>query len=155
MRLHNMLTLPGGIPEQGREITIKIRYLGQGNVPYVRDIVGQLYPLSPVDALACERRAQVKAAEEKAPLTVADEYVIQVLAASLRDPSDLAQLLVEDERDKNVLRAGLVAPQYDEIMSAYKALIAQEYPGLVTEEDEKDMGEEARGFSASDQPARG
>ena len=35
------------------------------------------------------------------------------------------------------------------------ALIAQEYPGLVTDKDEKDMSEEARGFSKSDQPARG
>ena len=54
-----------------------------------------------------------------------EEYVIRLLEASLRDPADLSQPMLQGEQDLQLLRNGLVAPQYEWVLQAYKKLILQ------------------------------
>lgn len=155
MRLTNLLSQPGGVHEQGREVTLRLRYRGSGGLPHQREVVGQMLPISEVEAVQIERAARQVVESDKAQLGFGEEYLIQLLRVSLRDPGDLSQPLIDDERDLQALRDGLVALQYPQIMEEYKALIRSEYPEVVTDGDEKKLEKDARDFSASDQPARG
>lgn len=164
MRLANMLLLPGGIPEQGRAVTLRLRYRGPGGVPSVRDVEAVMLPISEVEELQVRRAAQLavaaapKAAGEAPPppaLPEGGEYTVRFLQACLRDQGDLSKRLVEDETDLRALRDGLVGPQYERLLGEYKKLIDQEYPPVVTKADADALEAQARDFSASDQPARG
>ena len=164
MRLHAMLNLPGGNPQQGREISFKLRYRGPGGVPYVREVAALMLPLSDVEELAARRAAQAVAqgtpgqdgAEPVPPqLSEGGEYVVQFLARCLRDPGNPAELLCSEPRDMQALRDGLVGPQYRALLEEYRDMMLTEYPDPVTKADVADMEAEARDFSGGDQPARG
>jgi len=155
MRLTNLLKQPCGVSEQGRVIVLKLRHPGPAGVPTVTDLPAVMLPMSEVERENAERLARETAADKDAPLPEASEAVIRVLQACLRAPGDLAKRLIEDERDLQALRDGLVGVQYQRLLDEYKALIATEYPLVVSEKDEKDLEAQARGFTASDQPARG
>ena len=155
MRLTQLLELAGGVVEQGRAVTIKLRYRGPGNVPHVRDLHAVMFPVSEVEGKRIEAAAKLAAAEPNAPLPEGAEYVVLLMQASLRDPDDLSQPLLQTPGDLQALRAGLVAVQYDRLLEEYRALIDQEYPAVVTKRHEEELEKEARGFSLSDQPARG
>lgn len=152
MRLNNLLQMAGGIHEQGREITFRLRYTGKDGVPQVRDVTGVLFPLSEEEM----QKAQEEADDPKGrTLPAGEEFVIRMLAVNLRDPSDLSKRLIEDPRDMALLRAGLVAPQYAWLLAEYRQLIEQEYPDVVTDKDAADLESQARVFSKGDQPGPG
>lgn len=151
MRLHNLLTLPGGIPEQGREVVFRLRYRSAQGVPQVREVRAVMLPLSEEQMHQARQFAQ----NGEAPLVEGQEYVVRLLAASLRDPGDLAKLLIEDETDLRDLRAGLVAPQFEWLLKEYKLLIEQEYPAVVTDEHAADLEGQARDFTKGGQPGPG
>lgn len=155
MRLTNLLKQPGGVSEQGREVVLKIRHAGPAGVPTVRDLAAVMLPMSEVEREAAERLAKETAAAPDAPLPAASEAVIRVLQACLRDPGDLAKRLIEDERDLQALRDGLVGVQYQRLLTEYALMIDEEYPVVVSEDQEKELEKDARDFSPSDQPARG
>ena len=155
MRLAHLLTQPGGVSEQGRYVTLRLRHAGPGGVPQVRDVVAVMLPVSEVEAAQIQRLAEETAAKPDAPLPGGSEYVIRLLQASLRDPGDLSKRYVEDETDLRALRAGLIGPQYKRLLDEYRELIATEYPDVVTEEDVRDLENEARDFSSSGQPSPG
>lgn len=155
MRLINLLKQPGGVSEQGREITLKIRHAGPAGVPTVRDLAAVMLPMSEVERENAERLARETAAAPDAPLPAASEAVIRVLQACLRDPGDPSKRLIEDERDLQALRDGLVGVQYARLLNEYALMIEGEYPVVVNEDQEKELEKDARDFSASDQPARG
>ena len=155
MRLASMLNQPGGISEQGRRVVLRLRYTGKGSEPQVRDVAAVMLPISEVDYRSLEQLATETAAKPDAPLSAGNELVVRLLQACLRDPGDLSKRLIEDETDLRALRHGLVSPQYAKLIEEYKALIATEYPDVVTQEDADGLEREARDFSGSDQPARG
>ena len=165
MRLTALLTQPGGIAEQGMDVEIRLRYLGPGGIPHVRDVAAVMHPIAEGDLQRCATLARAARAPTVDPdgkpvpplsgLGQGPEELIQLLRISLRDPSDLSRLLIEDERDMAVLRSGLVGPQYDTLWAKYRQLIRQEYPDIVTDKDVKDLENEARLFTKSDQPVRG
>lgn len=155
MRLTAFLKLSGGIPEQGRPIRFRLRYLGPDNVPYLKDVSGQLLPLSEAELAATQRAAAQYCATPAASLPVGEEELVRLLQVSLRDLDDPRIHLVEDETDLAALRAGLVAPQYDQLLAEYKALIDQQYPANPTDDDAAEAEADARDFSRGDQPARG
>ena len=154
MRLVNLLKQPGGVSEEGREVTIRLRHTVAG-VPTVTDLPAVMLPMSEVERVAAEKLAEETAAEADAPLPAANEAVIRVLQVCLREPGDLGKRLIEDKRDLQALREGLVGVQYQRLIDEYAALIAQEYPLVPSEDEEKDMEGQARDFSASDQPSPG
>lgn len=155
MRLANLLKQPGGVSEQGREVTITLRHPGPAGVPTVRELATVMLPISEVELRQAERLAAETAARDDAPLSAAAEALIRLLQASLRDPGDLSKRLIEDETDLQALRNGLVGVQYQRLIDEYNALIAEEYPPVVSKEQEKKLEAEARDFSDSDPPARG
>ena len=155
MRLANLLKQPGGVSEQGREVTITLRHAGPAGVPTVREMSVVMLPMSEVEREAAERLAKETAAQEDAPLPEHSEAVIRVLQACLRDPGDLSKRLIEDERDLQALRDGLVGVQYQRLLDEYATLIREDYPEVVSKEQEKELEADARDFSSSDPPARG
>lgn len=161
MRLHSMLTLPGGVPEQGRPISLRLRYRGPGGVPHTREVSAFMLPVSEPEELAARRAAQAQPAvapggEPVAPqLPEGLEYVVQFLSRSLRDPGNPAEHLCSDPRDLQALRDGLVGPQYTALLRAYRSMMADEYPEVVTEDDVEDMTKQARDFSRGGEPERG
>lgn len=155
MRLVNLLKNAQGVPEQGREVTIRLRHRGPAGVPTATDVPAVMLPLSEVEVATAERLARETVEGESPPLPAGSEAVVRTLQACLRDPADLSKRLIEDERDLQALRDGLVGPQYQRLIDEYLALMATEYPEVVSEAAEKDMEAQARDFSPSDQPARG
>ena len=160
MRLHSMLTLPGGVPEQGRPIALRLRYRGPGGVPHTREVAAIMLPISDVEELAARRAAQAPTLDadgkpEQPQLSEGGEYVVQFLARCLRDPGNPAEHLCSDPRDLQALRDGLVGPQYRALLLEYRSMMQTEYPEVVTEGDVADMEGQARDFSASDQPSPG
>ncbi len=154
MRLHNLLAQPGGVAEQGREITLRLRVRGPGGVPTQRDLTVVLLPLSEVQMRRAAELARETAAQPGA-LPEGSELVIRVLQQSLRDPGDLGRPLVEDERDLAALRDGLVGVQYERLLQEYRALIDSEYPEHVSAADERDLAQQARDFLRGAQPSPG
>ena len=113
MRLHAMLTLPGGNPEQGRPIALRLRYRGPGGVPHTREVAALMLPISDVEELAARRAAQAPTLDadgkpEPSQLSEGGEYVVQFLARCLRDPGNPAEHLCSDPRDLQALREGAV-----------------------------------------------
>lgn len=155
MRLINLLRNAQGVTEQGREVKIKLRHAGPAGVPTVSEVTAVMMPLSEVEVAKAAELARTTSEGENPPLPPGQEAVIRTLQACLRDPGDLSKRLIEDERDLQALRDGLVGVQYQRLIDEYLALMATEYPAVVTQADEKDMERQARDFSESDQPARG
>ncbi len=163
MRLINLLTQPGGVSEQGKEITFSLRYLA-GRVPSTREVTAYMLPLSERDWADVARLTdealvpEVKDGETLPPasnLSRDTEFVIQFLRVCLRDPGDLSARLVEDPRDVQALRDGLVGPQYPQFGKQYRALMASEYKDLVPAADADKLHTEARDFSSSGRSAPG
>ncbi len=152
MRLTNLLKQPNGVSEQGRVIVLKLRHPGPAGVPTVTDLSAAMLPMSEVERENAERLARETAAADNAALPEASEAVIRVLQTCLRAPGDLSKRLIEDERDLQALRDGLVGVQYQRLLDEYAALIAQEYPLVPSEDEEKDMEGQARDFSGGGQP---
>lgn len=155
MRLINLLKNTQGVPEQGRTVTIRLRHRGPAGVPTVSEVQAIMLPLSEVEVAIAAKLAQETAEGENPPLPPGSEAVIRTLQACLRDPSDMSKRLIEDETDLRALRDGLVGVQYQRLLDEYLALIATEYPPVVTKDDEKAMEREARDFSDSGQPSPG
>ena len=155
MRLVNLLKQPGGVSEQGREVTLTLRHAGPAGVPTVRELATVMLPISEVEREQVERLARETSSKEDAPLPAGSEAVIRLLQACLRDPGDLSKRLIEDERDLQALRDGLVGVQYQRLLDEYAALIREDYPEVVTKAQEQELEDQARDFSSSDQPARG
>lgn len=155
MRLVSFLKLAGGIPEQGRPVTFRVRYAGPDNVPYLKDVQGQLLPVSEAELAATQRAAAQYCATPNASLPQGEEELVRLLQASLRDCDDPRIHLIEDETDLAALRAGLVAPQYDRLLAEYRALIEQQYPLHPDDDDVAEAEKDARDFSHGDQPAPG
>ena len=149
-----MLNLPGGIPEEGRPVTIKVRYRGPGGVPHVRSVDALMLPVSEVEELAARRASQAVNPEQPPQLPEGLEYVIQFLARSLRDAGNPAELLCADPRDLQLLRDGLTGPQYKALLLEYRAMMRTDYPEVVTKDDVADLEAQARDFSSDDQTAR-
>lgn len=152
MRLHNLLTQPGGIALEGRPVTLRLMYKGPDGTPHTKELAAQMLPLSQVEIERAKAAAQKAEGRE---LVEVDEYAIRILQASLRDPADLSRLLIEDETDLRALRMGLVPLQYPALLDEYRQLIESEYPELVTKKDVAEMEGEARDFSKGGQPAPG
>lgn len=160
MRLINLLTQPGGVPEQGREVKFSLRYTS-GRVPSTREVTAYMLPLSDrdwaeverltADALTEGQTADGDPIPPRSNLPRGAEYVIQFLRLCLRDPGDLGARLCDDERDVQALRDGLVGPQHPWFVAEYRKLMASEYPGLVTEKDAAELHKEAADFSAGAQ----
>jgi len=160
MRLHAMLTLPGGVPEQGRPIPLRLRYRGPGGVPHTREVAALMLPISDVEELAARRAAQAPTLDADgkpvpSQLSEGGEYVVQFLARCLRDPGNPAEHLCTQPADLQALRDGLVGPQYRALLLEYRSMMQTEYPEVVTQGDVEDMEAQARDFSAGDAPARG
>ena len=151
MRLKNLLEQPGGVHEQGAEYTLRVLYSGAGGVPMVRDVAAVIMPVSEkARNEATEAAAKAVAAREGLPQ--GPEEVLQLMRLSLRDPSDLAKPLIEDETDLRLMRNGLIGAQYDRFLEAYQQLIDTEYQDNPTPEQERQLEAEARGFSGGDRP---
>lgn len=164
MRLINLLTQPGGVSEQGKEITFSLRYTS-GRVPSTREVTAYMLPLSERDwadvarltdeALAPTPGQDGATLPPTSNLSRDTEFVIQFLRICLRDPGDLSARLVEDPRDVQALRDGLVGPQYPWFGKQYRALMANEYKDLVTVADADELHAESRDFSAPGRSAPG
>jgi hypothetical protein len=144
VRLRNLLEMPGGIAEQGREVSFRLRYSGKDGAPLVRDVTAMMLPLSQPEieqAEAAARKAEGRVLLER------DEFTIRILQAMLRDTADPSKHLIEDEADLRLLRAGLVPPQYRALLAEYELLMATEYPEQVTEQDAEQLEKDAAGFS--------
>jgi hypothetical protein len=146
MRLRQLLTLEGGVAEQGRPITFTLRYLQNGQ-PMQRQVQAVMFPVGE----PAIRRIGAESETADKGLDQALEWTIRFLQASLRDPADLSKLLVEDEADMQALREGLVAVQYGWFGKEYQALMDSEYPDLVTKEDTERLRKEAEDFSSGRQ----
>lgn len=154
MRLKNLLEQPGGVSEQGAEITIRVLHTGGNGVLMVRDVAAVLMPVSEKGRAAAEEAARA-AVVAKEGLPQGCEEVLQLMRLSLRDPGDLSKLLLEDETDLRIMRAGLIGAQYDQFLDAYQKLIDTEYPDNPTPEQERQLEGEARNFSGGDRPGPG
>lgn len=147
-----MLEQPGGEVEEGREVRFRLRYRAKDKRPQTREVCAVMLPLSELEQQQAQEAAQ-KA--EGRVLPEGAEYVIQLLALSLRDPANPAERLCVEARELQLLRDGLVAVQYEQLLDEYKALIKNEYPGVVTEEDAAALEQQARDFSKGGQPGPG
>lgn len=144
MRLTNLLKLPGGVHEQGRAVRFTLRYM-DGKIPAQREVEAIMLPVSEVETHRAQVAARDAAAQDGAQLPEPLEFVVQFMARALRDPGDLAAHLIEDPRDMQALRDGLVAPQYAQLTAEYRGMMASEY-GDPTAADEADLKREAADF---------
>lgn len=152
MRLRAMLEAPGGETEEGQEVRFRLRYRGKDKRPRFREIVAVLLPLSEAEQQQAEEAARKV---DGRVLSEGQEYVVQLLGLSLRDPGNPAERLCAEARELQLLRDGLVAPQYKQLLDAYAALLRNEYPGVVTEEGAAEVEQQARDFSKGGQPGPG
>lgn len=152
MRLHNLLEQPGGISEEGRPVQFRLRYSGKDGSPQVRDVCAVMLPVSEAEW------AQAKAEAEKVEgrtLPEGLEFIVRLLQASLRDPGDLSKRLIEDPRDLQLLRAGLVEPQYALLLEEYRQLLRTEYPLVPSKEQVAELERHSADFSSGAQPRPG
>lgn len=146
MRLQQLLTLEGGVHEQGRRLTFTLRTTGPGGVPMQRKVDAVMLPVSEPALKRIGERS--KTAAELDPEL---EYIVLLLQASLRDPGDMSKLLIEDETDLRLLREGLTGLQYPWLGKQYQLMLAGEYPDLVSAELLEEMKQEAEDFSKGPQ----
>lgn len=145
MRLSNLLHLPGGVHEQGRQITFTLRYT-DGGQPHQRKVHALMMPISEMDLRKVEQASQTAEA-----LDPAREYLVRFLQATLRDPADPAAPLVEDNADLEALRVGLVGLQYGWFGVQYRLMMADQYPDLISQAEVDKLKAEAADFSAGPQ----
>lgn len=157
MRLINLLKQPGGIHEQGREVRFPLRYL-DGKTPATREITAVLLPLSDKDWVAVEQQTvaslevpDADGAQPRSRLPRDVEFSVQFLRMALRDPGDLGARLIDEERDVEALRDGLIGVQHQWFAEEYRQLLATEYPSLIKQKDVADLHQEAAGFSQGGQ----
>lgn len=152
--LGNLLKLQSGTPCTGRRVAITLALPGpKGGPPLMTDAEVLLLPVSEARKARAFRAAdayvaeQQKAAEEAgepgAAPSVADERALRLLVEAMKDPDDARRYFVEGDKVDD-LRSSLVFEQVQLLSREYGALIAQEYPELVSAADRERMAAEAQ-----------
>lgn len=152
MRLGNLLSQKGGIPETGRPVRFQLRVKHKDGSTVRHWAEALLLPVSEADRAGANAAAADFCAGADSGPELADEKVYRFLQKALRDPEAPAQLFVRND-EMEAFRAGVTRDQVDWLYGEYKALIKSEYPELITRDQEKKLGEEAEDFTTGGPPS--
>lgn len=141
MRLGNIISQQGGVAETGRRVKFQFRSKDKQGQVQRHWCEAMILPLSETERGEAEAAARTYA--EQNPQTVlGDEAAYRKLQKFLRDPDDL-RVCFFLEKEMDLLREGLVYKQVQWLLDEYQQHIEEEYPEILSEEEQTSLEEEA------------